>query len=69
MAVFFCSSDDGCLAGIIKTCGANDHLDAVFGAVLNMLQRPLGAGEVDQEFRLRQAFGKIGFDRHAGWLA
>ena len=59
----------GGFAGIVKTGRADDHLDAVLGAIGQMMQRALRAGKVDQILGVGQSAGQIGFNQDAGGLS
>ena len=60
---------DGGLAGFIETGSANNHFDAMLGAVGQMLQRAFRAREIDQEISISQTFVEVRFNCHAGRLA
>lgn len=60
---FFGCSSNGCLAGVIKAGGADNHLDAVRGAIFQMPESAFRAGEINQVLCIGQALGQIGFDR------
>ena len=60
---------DRCLAGVVETGGADDHLDAVLRTIRQQLQGAFGPGEIDDEGGVGQCDVEFGSNRHAGRLA